>query len=61
MLWKLVVQGGIDGFSRLIVFLNFSTNNRMFSLFRDAIQQYGLPSRVRSDRGSENYEDGRFM
>ena len=60
----MVVHGGIDGFSRLVVYLKCSTNNReetVACLFRDAVYQYGLPSRVRSDRGTENYEVGRFM
>ena len=59
-----MIHGGIDGFSRLIVYLKCSTNNKagtVARLFRDAVHCYGLPSRVRSDRGIENYEVGRFM
>ena len=62
--WRMVVHGGIDGFSRLIVYLNCSTNNNaqtVLCLFDNAVQCYGLPSRVRSDRGVENYEVGRYM
>jgi len=44
------VHGGIDGYSRLIVFLCCSSNNRLtvFSHFMSGVQRYGLPSRVRS-------------
>ncbi len=62
--WKMVIHGGIDGFSRLIVYLKCSTNNKaetVANLFRNAVRRYGLPSRVRSDKGIENYEVGRLM
>lgn len=53
----MVVHGAIDGFSRLITFLHLSTNNKastVLELFCLAITEYGLPSRVRCDRGKEN-------
>ena len=59
-----IVHGGIDGHSRLIVYLKCSTNNRVDTvakLFCDAINCYGLPSRVRCDKGTENYDVGRIM
>ena len=62
--WRMVVHGGIDGHSRLIVYLKCSTNNRadtVAKLFCDAINCYGLPSRVRCDKGTENYDVGRMM
>ena len=55
--WKLVTHGGIDGYSRLIVYLKCSTNNRastVYELFLAAIQQYHLPCRVHSDQGCKN-------
>ena len=55
--WGFIIHGGIDGFSRLIVFLKCSTNNRSETVeqcFISAIEQYQWPSRVRTDHGGEN-------
>ena len=57
--WRLVIHGGVDGHSRLIVYLQCSTNNtaaRVLSSFTDAVQQYGLPVKVRADLGGENVD-----
>ncbi|XP_062314066.1 uncharacterized protein LOC134018197 isoform X2 [Osmerus eperlanus] len=62
--WRIVVHGGIDGFSRLIVYLNAATNNRastVLDCFRQAIHLYGVPSRVRSDKGGENIDVAHYM
>ena len=62
--YRLVIHGAIDGFSRLIVYLKVSTNNRaetVLTYFQEAVHKYNLPSRVRSDLGLENFEVGRFM
>ena len=62
--WRFVIHGGIDGFTRMIVFLECHTNNRastVYRLFHNAVQTYGLPSRVRSDKGRENYDVPWFM
>lgn len=53
----MVTHAGIDGFSRLIVFMKCSSNNKaatVYKCFLNAAQLYGLPSRVRSDQGKEN-------
>ena len=55
---------GIDGYSRLVVFLKCSSNNRadtVFNLFITACNSLGIPSRVRSDRGGENVLVATFM
>uniref|UniRef100_A0A3B3DGH7 Uncharacterized LOC112153455 n=1 Tax=Oryzias melastigma TaxID=30732 RepID=A0A3B3DGH7_ORYME len=62
--WRLVIHGGIDGFSRLVVYLVPATNNRAATVlhaFHGAVRQFGVPSRVRSDKGRENVEVAHFM
>lgn len=60
----MVIHGGIDGFSRIPVYLKCSSNNRavtVFDCFKEAVSKYGLPSRVRSDKGGENVDVSMFM
>ena len=62
--WRMVVHGGIDGYSRMITYLACADNNRsttVFKLFHSATKQYGVPSRVRSDKGGENILVCHFM
>ena len=50
--WKLVIHGGVDGFSRMVTFLQCSGNNfseTVLDCFVKATQEYGIPSRVRTD------------
>ena len=62
--WGFVIHRGIDGFSRLIVYLHCSTNNRkevVTHRFCSAIVRYYWPSRVRSDHCGENVEVWQLM
>lgn len=62
--WRIVVHAGIDGFSRLPVYLHASSNNKavtVLNLFTEAVATFGLPSRVRCDKGGENYDVGFYM
>ena len=59
-----MLHGAIDGYSRTVLYLHCATNNTsktVFRLFHRATKQYGVPSRVRSDKGGENILVCRFM
>ena len=59
-----MIHGGIDGYSRLITYLQCSNNNRsdtVLAAFVGACEVFGVPSRVRSDKGGENIDIWRYM
>ena len=62
--WHIVIHGGIDGYSRLPVYMQASTNNKsdtVLQAFVGAVQEFGLPSRVRCDKGGENVLVSKYM
>lgn len=55
--WRFVIHGGIDGYTRTIIYLKCSTNNlaaTVMSSFYKAV--CGVPDKVRSDLGGENID-----
>ncbi|KAF6732565.1 hypothetical protein FQA47_012866 [Oryzias melastigma] len=55
--WKFVIHGAIDGYSRMLMFLKCSNNNRaetVKDLFNVAVGQFGRPLHIRTDHGREN-------
>jgi len=60
----MVTHAGIDGYSRMVVYMNCSNNNKastVYTHFLRAVEKYGLPSRVRSDQGRENKKVAEHM
>lgn len=51
-----MTHAGIDGYSRMIVFMVCYDNNRattMYEAFLEGVQSFSLPSRVCCDQGGE--------
>uniref|UniRef100_A0A1X7UUV1 Integrase catalytic domain-containing protein n=1 Tax=Amphimedon queenslandica TaxID=400682 RepID=A0A1X7UUV1_AMPQE len=62
--WQIVIHGGIDDCSRVVVVLKLSTDNcthTMLSCFENGVFEYGLPTCIRSDLGGENVEVWRHL
>ena len=62
--WGFVVHAAIDGYSRIVVFANISTDNKaatVLKYFRAAEQIHGKPSRLRCDFGGENIAVAEYM
>lgn len=62
--WGIVTHGFIDGYSRVIVGMQASNNNRaatVFGVFHRSASQWGIPSRLRGDHGTENVEVAAYM
>ena len=62
--WRFVIHGGVDGYSRVPVYLKVSSNNKadtVLQAFLEGIGRYGMPSHVRADHGGENVQVARYM
>lgn len=59
-----MLHGCIDGYSQTVIYLECCTNNRastVVTFFQQGVARFGLPYRVRGDRGGENIEVARYM
>ena len=62
--WNLVIIKGIDGFSQWPLMLKCTDNNKadtVLSCFVEAVNEFGLPNRIRTDKGLENVRIAEFM
>ncbi|KAM4521402.1 uncharacterized protein V3H82_002518 [Fundulus diaphanus] len=62
--YNIVIFGGIDGFSRKIMYLCAANNNlssTALALFQQSVDTFGFPLRVRADHGVENVDIARLM
>ena len=62
--YRLVIHAGVDGFSRTIVYIKCSDNNRAATAlesFLSGVTTFGLPMCVRTDHGGENVDVWRHM
>lgn len=60
----MVVHGGVDGYSRAVVFLQCSSNNKAATVLEQFLigtRTFHFPRRIRTDHGTENVEVARFM
>ena len=54
----------MDGYSRMPVYLKASDNNRAETVLQEfvkGVEEFGLPSHVRSDKGGENVDVSAYM
>lgn len=55
--WKFVIHGAVDGYSRMVMFLHCSNNNRaetVKNLFIVAVQHFSRPLHIKTNHGVEN-------
>lgn len=57
--WKLIVHGAMDGYNKMLTFLQCASNNRaetVMGLFNTAISELGRPVHIKIDHGWENVQ-----
>ena len=62
--WNLSIQGCIDGGTRLVMLLRCNDSNTVavkLHNFKNACQEYMVPSRLRTDKGGENVQVAVYM
>ncbi|KAF4073621.1 hypothetical protein AMELA_G00245380 [Ameiurus melas] len=62
--YNIVIFGGVDGFSRKIMYIGAASNNlasTTLAFFQEAVYTFGFPLRVRSDQGIENVDVAHLM
>ena len=62
--WRMVIHGAVDGYSRKILYLKCANNNKastVVSMFSNAAFTFGIPDKVRSNRGGENTDVRHYM
>lgn len=59
-----MIRGCVDGYSQLTLYLSCHDNNKAITAFQEfstAVARYGLPSRVRTEKGGENADIAWYM
>ena len=62
--FHLVIHAAVDGFTRLCTFARCNDNNEAATVKQDflvGVEEFGCPSRIRTDKGGENVEVGIWM
>ena len=60
----MVVRGGIDGYSRAVVFLRCANNNEAAAVLENLCMgttKFHFPQHIRTDHGTENVEVAKYM
>ena len=62
--WRLVIHEGIDGYSSVVVFLKCASNNQSETILENILEtceRFRVPTRIRTDHGTENIAVARAM